>query len=113
MSTNTMKPKFLLIVIQPRGLIIRDLPRPQSEGALQRRTVPVGTELDAYSIHNISGVPYARLVPQNPQKPEWVRVREADGSVEYVDVIDLQDEEEGGLARAITLLAQALISLRQ
>ena len=109
---STEKPKFLLVVIVPKGLIIRDLPRPQSEGARERRTVPVGTELDAYSIHNISGVPYARLVPQNPQKPEWVRVREADGSIEYVDVIDLQDEETGGLAQAIRLLAQALISLK-
>ena len=109
---STAKPKFLLIVIVPRGLVIHDLPRPQSEGALQRRTVPVGTQLEAYSIHNIAGVPYARLVPQNPQKPEWVRVREADGSIEYVDVIDLQEEETTGLAQAIRMLAQALISLK-
>jgi hypothetical protein len=100
-------PKYLLIVKQPRGLIVRDTPRPQSEGGIQLRSEPVGKQLYAYGIHNINGVPYARLVPQNPTKLEWVRVKEADGSIEYVDVISLE-ETPGDLAEAIHHLARAI-----
>lgn len=107
-----MEPKYLLIVKSPRGLIVRDTPRAESQGGRQMRSVSVGTQLYAYGIHNIGGVPYARLVPQNPQKPEWVRVAEADGSVEYVDAIDLeQDNATSKLASAITLLATAMREL--
>jgi hypothetical protein len=100
-------PKHLLIVKQPRGLIVRDTPRAESEGSIRLRTEAVGKQLQAYSIHNISGVPYARLVPQNPTKPEWVRVKEADGSIEYVDVINLE-EVPSGLAEAVHHLARAI-----
>ena len=109
-------PKFLLIVKVPRGIVIVDTPRAQSQGAQVRRAVAVGMPLEAYGIHNISGVDYARLVPQNPVKAEWVRVAEADHSIEYVDVIDLQPSNElsgliqvlSALASAETLLATAL-----
>jgi hypothetical protein len=100
-------PRFLLIVKQPRGLIVRDTPRAESDGSIRLRTEAVGKQLQAYSIHNINGVPYARLVPQNPTKPEWVRVREADGSIEYVDVISLE-EVPSALAEAIHHLARAI-----
>jgi hypothetical protein len=104
-----MEPKYLLIVKSPRGLIVRDTPRPESQGGRNMRAVPVGTQLYAYDIHNIDGVPYARLVPQNPQKPEWVRVAEADHIVEYVDVIDIGiSDPMSELANSITLLATAL-----
>ena len=74
------------------------------------RVVPVGAQLYAYGIHNIAGVPYARLVPLNPQKPEWVRVAEADHSVEYADVIELTDEtvDTSQIAEAIIRLAIAV-----
>jgi hypothetical protein len=85
-----------------------DTPRPESQGGIARRVVAVGTALDAYSIHNISGVDYARLVPQNPLKREWVRVAEADHSIEYVDVIPL--EEGSDIASAIRELADAIRS---
>ena len=104
-------PKYLLIVKQPRGLIVRDTPRSQSEGGIQLRTEAVGKQLQAYGIHNINGVPYARLVPQNPLKPEWVRVKEADGSVEYVDVISLENDvvnSQALVADAIRYLADAI-----
>lgn len=101
--------KYLLIVKAPRGLIVRDTPRPESQGGRAMRNVAVGTQLYAYGIHNIEGVPYARLVPQNPQKPEWVRVAEANHSIEYVDVIDLgTSNATSELASAITLLATAM-----
>ena len=106
-----MEPQFLLIVKQPRGLVIRDTPRPESQGGKALRTVAVGTALYAYSLHNLEGVQYARLVPQNPQKPEWVRVVEADGSVEYVDVIEMEETgEQASLVSAIRELADVLRS---
>jgi len=108
-----LEPKYLLIVKVSKGLIIRDTPRPQSEGAIPLRAVAVGKALYAYQIINVAGVDYARLVPQNPIKPEWVRVAEPDGSVEYVDVIELktQDSASSALADAITLLATAVHEL--
>jgi len=108
-----LEPKYLLIVKTVKGLVIRDTPRPQSEGGIPMRTVAVGTALYAYQIVNISGVNYARLVPQNPIKPEWVRVAEADHSVEYMDVIELQtqDSANSALADAVTLLATAVREL--
>lgn len=108
-----LQPKFLLIVKPTTGLNIWDLPRPQSEGAIKRRAVPKGTPLDAYSIHNFGGVPYALLVPQDPTRHEWVRVAEADHSIEYVDVIELEDtSQDGKIAQAINNLADAVRSLK-
>jgi hypothetical protein len=62
----------------------------------------------AYSIHNIGGVDYARLVPENPQRPEWVRVAEADKSMVYVDVIDLGESGDSDIAQALNRIADAL-----
>lgn len=113
-----MEAKFLLIVKVPRGIVVIDTPRAQGQGAIVRRSVAVGTPLEAYGIHNINGVNYARLVPQNPQKSEWVRVAEADHSIEYVDVIELDPPENNELmsvlrelASSNTLLATALREL--
>lgn len=109
-----MEPKYLLIVKSASGLIVRDTPRAESQGGRRMRGVGVGSALYAYDIHNVGGVEYARLVPQNPQKPEWVRVAEADRSVEYVDVIKLGGgQAESELTRAITLLAQAVNALAE
>lgn len=109
-----MEPKYLLIVKVPRGLIIRDTPRPESQGGIRMRTEAVGKQLYAYGVHNIDGVDYARLVPQNPQKPEWVRVAEADHSIEYVDVIPLEESLISGsdaIAKAIDRIADAFEDL--
>lgn len=98
----------MLIVKAPRGLVVRDAPLSQAAGGLGMRTVKAGAALMCYDIHNIQGVDYARLVPQNPLKPEWVRVAEADHSIEYVDVIPLGQDaygDGGELAAAITRLA--------
>lgn len=106
------QPNLLLIVKVPRGLSILDTPRSQSMGARVMRVVPVGAQLYSYDVHNIGGVDYARLVPQNPVRPEWVRVAEADHSVEYVDVIKLSAQDPtSALADAITLLATAVRQL--
>lgn len=104
-----MDAKYLLIVKVSRGLKIMDSPRPESQGGVSRRVVPVGTPLDAYSIHNVGGVDYARLIPQNPLKREWVRVAEADHSIEYVDVIPL-DTEGSDIASALREIADAIRS---
>jgi len=107
-----MEPKYLLIVKVPRGIVIRDTPRPESKGGRAMRNVAVGAALYAYQIINIEGVDYARLAPQNPQKPEWVRVAEADHSIEYVDVIKLGgNDSTTDLADAILLLATAVREL--
>ena len=104
-----MEPKYLLIVKVVKGLVVRDTPRPESQGGRAIRSVGVGSALYAYSIINVGGVDYARIVPQNPQKPEWVRVAEADGSVEYVDVMELESSgEQSELAHAINNLADAI-----
>jgi hypothetical protein len=104
-----MEPKFLLIVKVSRGVTVRDTPRPQSQGGREMRTVAVGAPLYAYDIHNIDGVEYARIVPQNPQRPEWVRVAEADHSIGYVDVYPLeQSTETSALVSAIRDLANAI-----
>ena len=105
-----MEPKYLLIVKVPQGLQIRDTPRPQSQGSIARRAVGVGSTLLAYRIINVNGVDYAWLVPQNPQKAEWVRVAEADHSIEYVEVLEMEPENDG-LADAIHHLAQAIVVL--
>ncbi len=104
-----MEPKYLLIVKVPKGLAIRDLPRPEGQGSRVMRNVPVGTQLHAYRIINIEGVDYAWLVPQNPLRTEWVRVAEADHSIEYVDVISLDTSNDGinALTKAITEMANA------
>lgn len=108
-----MEAKILLIVKPAAGLNIWDTPRPKSQGALLRRAVAKGTPLHAYKIINFQGVPYAWLAPQDPTKAEWVRVKEADGSVEYVDVLDLDSDpsDTSALATAITLLATAIRDL--
>lgn len=105
-----MEPKLLLIVQVPRGIVIRDTPRPESKGSRAIRNVAVGTALYAYQIINVEGVEYARLVPQNPQKPEWVRVAEADRSIVYVDVIKLDSagDQMSELIDAVTLLTVAI-----
>ncbi len=108
-----MDPKLLLIVTAKDGLYVLDTPRPRGAGAKPRRpAVPVGTQLYAYSIHFIGGVPYALLQPLDPQKPEWVRVAEADGITKYVDIIELGGKDSASaLAGAITLLANAVTLL--
>jgi len=109
-----MEPTLLLIVTAVRGLVVRDTPRPESQGGKALRSVPVGSQLYAYEIHYFDGVPYARLVPINPQRPEWVRVGEADGNTEYADVIELGAKEKdstAALASAISLLANAVTLL--
>ncbi len=106
-----MEARYLLIVKVADGLWIRNTPRPQSQGGIGLRKVAVGTQLEAYNIINVGGVDYARLVPQNPQKPEWARVAEADHSVEYVDVFDLQESGgESAIAKALNNIADAIRS---
>ena len=106
---NGMEPKFLLIVKVVRGLAVRDTPRSESQGAKLIRNMAVGSQLYAYDIHHFNDVPYARLVPLNAQRPEWVRVAEADGNTVYVDVIELETKDStSALADAITLLATAI-----
>src|SRR5687768_12435954 len=80
-----MEPKLLLVVTVPAGLIVRDTPRPESRGGKALRKVPVGGQIYAYQIHYFENVAYARIVSINPQRPEWVRVAEADGEKTYVD----------------------------
>jgi len=107
-----MEPKFLLIVKVPRGIVIRDTPRPESQGGRPMRSIAVGAQIYAYGIHNINGVEYARLVPRDPTRQEWIRVAEADHSIEYVDVINLDSNDSTGeLVDAITLLATAVRDL--
>ena len=110
-----MEPKFQLIVKVPAGLIIRDRPAPESKGAAKMRKEPVGKSLMAYTILNIEGVDYAGLVPQNPLRPEWVRVAEADHSIEYVEVISLADgsSDNSAMVEAINRQADAIENMAE
>lgn len=86
-----MNAKYLLIVKPSNGLNIWDTPRPQSQGAVKRRTVGKGTFLHAYEIINFEGVRYAYLVPVDPAKPEWARVAERGSTVnEYLEEVLLE-----------------------
>ena len=96
-----MEAKYLLIVKVPRGVIVRDRPAPDSMGAARMRTEPVGKSLMAYIIINIQGVDYAGLMPQNPLRPEWVRVAEADHSIEYVEVTELEKSSDNAMVEAV------------
>jgi hypothetical protein len=102
-----IEPKYQLIVKVPAGVIVRDRPAPDSRGANKMRAEPVGKVLVAYIIINIGGVDYAGLIPQNPLRPEWVRVAEADHSIEYVEVIPL-DGASTSLSANISAIANAL-----
>ena len=106
-----MDAKYLLIVTAKNGLVARDTPRPQSEGGIQvGAPYPVGSQIFAYDIHNINGVPYARIVPRNPYKNEWVRTSETGGANPYADVVPLEDDSQNELAKAINNLAEAIRS---
>lgn len=114
-----MESKYLLIVTVPAGLAVRDTPRPQSQGSKIIRSEAVGAQLYAYDIHYIANVPYARLVPVNPSRPEWVRVAESDGKTKYVEQIKLYEEliaVEGEIstdvADALREVAAAIRSLK-
>jgi hypothetical protein len=105
-------PKYLLIVIVPNGLIVRNTPRPESQGGVKLRTEAVGAQLYAQSIHNIGGVEYALLVPRNPNQPEWIRVAEAGGTPKYVDIISLEQEGTDTVSQALNNIAQAIRELK-
>lgn len=108
-----MEPKYQLIVQVAAGVIVRDRPAPQSRGAAKMRAEPVGKTLMAHTIINIEGVDYAGLIPQNPLKPEWVRVAEADRSIVYVDVIKLDNNGSGELVNAINRHADAVENMAE
>jgi len=102
--------KHVVIVKVSKGMKVLDRPASRTDGAITRRVVANGTSLDAYSIHYVHGVPYARLVPQFPNKPEYIRIAERDESIVYCDVIDLDGDSEQYIALLAVLerIAKAL-----
>lgn len=109
-----MQIKYLLIVKPAAGLNIWDTPRPQGQGAIKRRTETKGAQLYAYDIHYFEGVPYARLVPRDPTRPEWARVSERGSATpEYVDVIQMESEQDLDLGSAINKLAASIEKLAE
>lgn len=103
----------VVIVKAKAGMRILDRPASTTDGAIVRRTVSNGTTLDAYSIHYIDGVPYARLAPQFPNKPEYIRIAErvrvCYESLIYCDVINLNaPPPSGDLLAILTRIAEAL-----
>ena len=106
------EPIYKLIVRPQSGVNINDRPGPDSQGALKMRTEKRGNVLYADAILNIDGVPYASLIPQNPLKPEYVRVAERDHSIEYVEVIPLQTSADK-IANALNRVADAILSLKK
>lgn len=107
---NNALPKLLLIVTYVPGLTVRDTPRPEARGGKVLRKVSLGSQLYAYEVHEFDGLSYARIVPINPQRPEWICV--ANGETEYVETIELDSKDSTtALANAVTLLANALTLL--
>jgi hypothetical protein len=87
-----LQPKFRLIVTEPAGWRILDRPQPIGGGANSPRSDMVGSLKYAYEIISIEGVPYACLVPKEPNKVEWGRVAEQGGVLfddhgEYVEQV--------------------------
>ncbi len=120
-----MEAKFIVIVTEPVGWIIRDTPRPESQGAIRRRAEAPGQQLHAYEILSFDGVPYAYLVPQYAAKPEWGRVSEIGGVIfdgdgnfqsqvdhvkSYVKVIPIVRPEKSDIASALHEIAQAILA---
>lgn len=104
--------RHIVIVKVPKGMKVLDRPASTTDGAITRRVVANGTSLDAYSIHYIDGVPYARLVPQFPNKPEYIRIAERDESMVYCDVINLEPDaqQSADLLAVLERIAEALES---
>jgi hypothetical protein len=100
--------KHVVIVKVSKGMRVLDRPGSTTDGAIVRRNVQSGTTLEAYSIHYINGVPYARLVPQFPTKPEYIRIAERDESLVYCDVINLEAEQDSRLLDLLERIAKAL-----
>ena len=102
--------KHVVIVQAKAGMRVLDRPGSTTDGAIVRRAVPSGSTLDAYSVHYINGVPYARLVPQFPTKPEYIRIAERDESIVYCDVINLEAEAQvpSDLLAVLERIAKAL-----
>jgi hypothetical protein len=100
--------KHVVIVKAKAGMRVLDRPGSTTDGAIVRRNVQNGTPLEAYSIHYIDGVPYARLVPQFPNKPEYIRIAERDESMVYCDVINLEAEQDSRLLDLLERIAKAL-----
>jgi hypothetical protein len=98
---------YKAIVIAPKGINIYDRPAAQAKGAIKRRSEPNGKHLIVETFFNIEGVPYAALVPQNPDKPEYIRIAERDGSIKYVELVDLASDQQE-LITAIRELTEAL-----
>lgn len=94
-------PIATLIVKVPRGLQVRNAPTAVSKVL---RSVRVGEALDCYNIMEVNTVPYGKV---SPDKSEWVRIAEADGNVEYVDVIRF-DTGTDGLIAVLERIARAL-----
>ncbi len=108
--------KYILNVIAPDGIVVRDMPGAQSEGALRLRAERRGAKLKCVRINIIQGVPYGQVI--NPTKPDeigWVRIAEADNNYRYVDVIDLGvangATETGDIATALNRIAAAIEKL--
>jgi hypothetical protein len=107
--------QYMLIVTAPIGLIVRDMPGADSEGAKRLRTERRGKNLMCSRIITIRGVPYAQIInPSNPNASEWVRIAESDGNTKYVEVIELGapvSNSGGDVAVAINRLAAAVEKL--
>ncbi len=104
--------RYLIIITAPAGLKIMDTPRPQSQGAIVRRAEGKGSQLYAYKIINFAGVDYAMLVPRDPNKPDWMRMGEADRPRLYAEETDLLggDVDDDPIARALNNIADAIRS---
>jgi hypothetical protein len=105
-----MQAKYNILITAKAGLNVWDRPAAQSEGAIKRYAQPCGSTRDAYQIINQDGVPYAQLVPQNPIKPEYMRLNERDMSQVYAIATPLNSGIDSDLAEAIRYLADAILA---
>ena len=106
--------RYMLIVTAQLGLVIRDMPGAESEGAKKLRAERRGNKLMCSRIVTIAGVPYAQIInASNPNEMGWARIAEADGNTKYADVIEIGGpvvavtSGDDGIAAAINRLAAA------
>lgn len=103
---------MLLVIITERfGMDILDRPISQSEGAKVLRKEQCGTRLTAIAKIFKNGVPYAVLVPREPNKPEYMRIAERDNSIVFAEVIEIEPETDK-IAEAIKELTEVVRTLK-
>ena len=76
----------IAIIKTNSGMILRDAPMSQSDGALEVGRFKNGSVFYLYALVEINHVPYALVQTQKSSHVGWLRVQEADGTNQNVQI---------------------------